>query len=175
MTIEENKRLISRYPFLQPRNVWTDKISEDYDYSYIRGIGEIPHGWNELFLQMCEDIREPLIEAGCLHSFRFTQIKEKNNRMCCYCHGAPAAVHDILHKYEHMAQYVCTHCGKPATHETCSYYASYCKECLNRIVRWEKSVPIKLKTTYKVIHGFNGVCEEKIVSFEDEWRRLYNL
>ena len=32
---EENKELIEKYPFLQPRNVFTDKVSGDYDYSYI--------------------------------------------------------------------------------------------------------------------------------------------
>ena len=56
LTKEENKILIEYFPFLQPRNVWTDKIPEDYDYSYINGIGEIPKGWEKLFLQLCEDI-----------------------------------------------------------------------------------------------------------------------
>ena len=28
---EENKLLVEYFPFLQPRNVWTDKIPENYD------------------------------------------------------------------------------------------------------------------------------------------------
>ena len=33
-TKEQNKKLIERYPFLMPRNRWTGKVPEDYDYSY---------------------------------------------------------------------------------------------------------------------------------------------
>ena len=31
---ESNQKLIERFPFLIPRNRWTGKIPEDYDYSY---------------------------------------------------------------------------------------------------------------------------------------------
>lgn len=34
MTQEEIKQLVERYPYLLPRNVWTDKVPEDYDYTY---------------------------------------------------------------------------------------------------------------------------------------------
>ena len=71
------KALIKEYPYLQPRNVWTDKIAEDYDYEYILGEHDLPEGWFELFLQMCEDIKEPLIKADYLNEFRFSQLKEK--------------------------------------------------------------------------------------------------
>lgn len=30
----KNKKLVKKYPFLLPRNVWTGEVSEDYDYSY---------------------------------------------------------------------------------------------------------------------------------------------
>ena len=46
---EQNKKLCERYPFLLPRNVFSDKLEKDYDYSYIKGIGEIPEGWSKLF------------------------------------------------------------------------------------------------------------------------------
>jgi hypothetical protein len=79
------KVLVERYPYLLPRNVWNDKVPEDYDYTYIMGIDTIPKGWQKLFLQMCEDIRQPLIDADYLDKFRFSQIKEKYNGLCC-CH-----------------------------------------------------------------------------------------
>jgi hypothetical protein len=63
MTKEQNKKLVERYPFLLPRNVFTDELEEDYDYSYIFPL-EISPGWFELFLQLCEDIRQPLIDAN---------------------------------------------------------------------------------------------------------------
>ena len=31
---ESNQKLIERFPFLIPRNRWTGKVPEDYDYSY---------------------------------------------------------------------------------------------------------------------------------------------
>ena len=35
MTKEENKALIERMPYLLPRNVFTDKVVDNYDYEYI--------------------------------------------------------------------------------------------------------------------------------------------
>ena len=172
MTQEEIKKLIERYPYLLPRNVWTDKVSEDYDYTYIRGVGEIPTGWEKLFLQMCEDIRQPLIDSNYLDKFRFTQIKEKYNRLECYNYGAPEVVHDIIGKYSVMASYICTQCGKPATCETQGWIASYCDDCWKDCVRHERIKWIKFKPYYKV-SGWNKEegHYEKTISFEDEWNR----
>ena len=128
-TIEQNKMLCERYPFLIPRNLLTDEIDEDYDYSYINGIDELPEGWNKLFLQMCEDIRQPLIDANCLETFRFLQIKEKYNRMRCYTFDAPETVYDIIMKYEYISWFVCQRCGKPATYEIVTWKESLCDNC----------------------------------------------
>ena len=32
--IEKNKALVDDFPFLLPRNRWTGKVPDDYDYSY---------------------------------------------------------------------------------------------------------------------------------------------
>lgn len=168
---QRNKELVERYPFLLPRNVFTDELPEDYNYSYINGIGEIPPGWNKLFLQMCEDIRQPLIDANYLEKFRFTQIKEKYNRMECYNNGAPEKVHEIIDKYSMMAGYICTNCGKPATFETYGYVASYCDDCFKDFVRHERGEWIKPSTKYKV-HGFkDGKRYTKTISFKREWNK----
>lgn len=168
---EQNKKLIERYPFLLPRNVWTDEVPKDYDYSYVRGQGELPNGWWKLFLQMCEDIRQPLIDANYLDKFRFSQIKEKYNTMRCYNFGAPEEVYNIIHKYEQIAYYVCTKCGKPAAYETQGYYASFCEDCFKDYVRHQKVKPIEFKPYFKISGYKNGENYEKIVSFEDEWSR----
>jgi hypothetical protein len=171
MTIEQNKKLVERYPFLLPRNVFTDELSEDYDYSYIWGIGEIPEGWEKLFLQLCEDIRQPLIDANYLDKFRFTQIKEKYNRLECYNNGAPEKVYRIIDKYSVMAGYICTICGKPATFETHGYFASYCDSCFKHNIRPECGEWIKFKTNY-VVHGYkNGKSYRKTISFKREWNK----
>jgi hypothetical protein len=170
-TQQRNKALVERYPYLLPRNVWTDKVSDDYDYSYIKGL-ELPKGWIRLFLQLCEDIRQPLIDAGYLEKFRFTQIKEKFNRMECYNFGAPEAVHDIIMKYSVMAGYVCTVCGKPATYETSGYIASFCDDCWKDFARHERGEFIEFKPWFKVERRMpNGEEFERIISFEDEWNR----
>ena len=166
----ENRRLVERYPYLLPRNVFSGKVPDDYDYHYIRGV-ELPDGWNKLFLQMCEDIRQPLIDADYLDKFRFSQIKEKFNELRCYHFGAPKEVDGILSKYEQMSRYVCTRCGKPAEYETQGYIASYCMDCWKDFVRHEKVEVIKFKPYFKrIVCDKNGKREE-IISFEDEWNR----
>lgn len=170
MTVEEIKKLVERYPYLLPRNVWTDKIPEDYDYTYIKYL-EIPAGWERLFFQMCEDIRQPLIDASCLDEFRFTQVKEKCNTLRCYHSDAPKEVDDIILKYEAMSYYVCTQCGKPATCMTTGYLASFCDDCWKDFVRHEKIEWIKFKPYFKISGYKKGEHYEKIISFEDEWNR----
>ena len=98
MTRDEIIKLVERYPYLLPRNVFTDKLPDDYAYDRILHT-EIPKGWNRLFLQMCEDIRQPLIDDDYLDKFRFTQVKEKYNRLECYNRGASEEVNTILEKY----------------------------------------------------------------------------
>jgi hypothetical protein len=170
MTQDEIKKLVERYPYLLPRNVWTDKIPEDYDYTYIRGLA-LPRGWHKLFFQLCEDIRQPLIDAGYLDKFRFSQIKEKYNRLECYNFGAPEAVQDIIDKYSVMAKYVCTVCGKPAVYETRGYIASYCDYCWRDLALREKGDWLHFKSQYKISGWKNGEAYEKTISFEDEWNR----
>ena len=89
LTPEQRKKLVKLYPYLQPRNVWTDKVSEDYDYSYIRGEHELPTGWLRLFFLYCKNLRNRLVETDALDKFRFSQLKEKYGRMCLYNFGIP--------------------------------------------------------------------------------------
>lgn len=170
MTRDEIIKLVERYPYLLPRNVFTDKLPDDYAYDRILHM-EIPKGWNRLFLQMCEDIRQPLINAKCIDSFRFTQIKEKYNRMECYHLGAPREVFDILEMYSAMAKYVCTRCGQPATCITQGYLASYCKDCRRVYAKYENINRIKVEPYFKITCISNGKRYEKIYSYQDEWIR----
>ena len=171
MTLKRVKELLEKYPFLRTHESNFDEISEeDEDYSYLLGL-EIPQGWYRLFLQMCEDIKQPLISANCLNDFRFLQVKEKYNMMRCYHNGAPEEVESILRKYEMMARYVCTICGRPAEYETSGYIASFCNDCWKDFARHEKGEFIKFHPYYEVSTYENGVsCKEKI-SFENEWNR----
>lgn len=170
MLESEVRALVTRYPFLLPRNVFTDKIPDDYDYTYITYLG-IPRGWKKLFFQMCEDIRQPLIDADYLDKFRFTQIKEKYNTMRCYHFGAPEKADEIISKYGQMASYICTQCGRPAVYETSDYIASFCESCWKDVARHSDCELIDFKPFYKISGYKNGEHYEKTISFEDEWRR----
>ena len=127
-TKAERKALIMRYPYLQPRRLVDDTIAADYDFEYIRGEHELPPGWLQFFLQACEDIREPLMTAGQLESFRFSQIKEKYGSMRLYTFGAPAEVHEILDRYEFLSEQICCECGRPAVGLTKGWIYPYCSE-----------------------------------------------
>lgn len=170
--IEVNKYLCERYPYLIPRNERTDEIPEDYDYSYIHGDGELPPGWNKLFLNMCEDIRQPLIDANYIDDFRFSQIKEKYNHMCCYYFGAPQTVNDIINKYEYMSQFVCQDCGKPATKETQGWLASFCDGCHPDD---DHTRPIKFEPIVHIFGYKNGEKYERVMDCSEEWRKLYEV
>lgn len=89
----QNKELCDRYPFLIPWNRFSgkliteakdggywpgepDKVPE-YDYEYTE-LDDLPDGWRVAFGdQMCEEIREALIEDGDLDRYRVVQVKEK--------------------------------------------------------------------------------------------------
>ena len=170
MTQEEIKKLVERYPYLLPRNVFSGEVPKDYDYTYIRGIWEIPKGWNKLFLQMCEDIRQPLIDAKYIDEFMFSQIKEKWGRLECYHFGAPEVVHEIIDKYSVMSSYVCTRCGKPATCETQNWVEPLCDNC-GKDFATEYIEKIKFKPYYRVTGFENGKRYKKKISFKKEWKR----
>ena len=172
-TAEDNKKLLEEFPFLQPRNVWTDKISEDYDYTYVLGVDDLPIGWEKLFLQMCTDLKKQLIKDNYLDKFRFTHIKEKYNTMRLYNNGCSKEAHKILDKYEYMSRYVCTVCGDIATKETQGYLASFCDKCVPTWCKYDTTEDIELKKTYyRTIHYTAG--GEKFynkVSFKREWSK----
>lgn len=175
LTKEMRKEIIENYPYLQPRNVFTDKIPENYDYEYLRGERELPEGWIVLFFRMCEDIKQPLIDANYLDKFRFIQIKEKYNSMCCYHNSTSPEVIKIIQKYEAMAHYICTRCGHPATKETKGYFASYCDRCYNKYISYDDVEEIKFKDNFNVTHYKGGKEWDETISFADEWKRYFEL
>jgi hypothetical protein len=155
-----------------PKNSLTGKVPDTYDYSYVVGEHCLPEGWFELFLQMCEDIREPLEKAGCLDRFRFLDVKEKYGSMRLYSSGATEEVQDILFKYEFLSQQVCCLCGKPATLETDGYICPYCDECVAKSGEsLDSAVSIRIRTHYTRTRYHDGEETSAVVSVEDEWNR----
>ncbi len=149
MTAEENRNLIERFPFLLPRNRWTGKVPEDYDYSYTE-LDAMPDGWRKTFgEQLCEELKAELVKAGCLSGYRIAQIKEKYGALCWYDFGATEKiVQEIIPKYEQLSEHTCIKCGAPATRITTTGWISpYCDACVPKspdgeMTGWYHSVPI---------------------------------
>lgn len=128
---ELNKKMVKEFPFLLPHNRWTDKVSEDYDYSY-NELWALENGWAKAFgYELICELRDALIEANYLYDYRITQIKEKYGTLRWYDFGAPEKVFNIIRKYEKLSGEVCVYCGKPATHETYGWINYVCENCLN--------------------------------------------
>jgi hypothetical protein len=168
-TIEEQKQVIEKYPFLRARNIdGTIDTESKFPMMFL----EIPDGWYKLFFQMCDDIKPLLEKEGVMDDFYFIQCKEKFNSLRCYSNGtASQEVEDIIAKYEHMAYYVCTVCGKPATCVSTGYWASFCDDCWKDHFRHEHMDWIEFKPYYRVTGFAKGEHYDKTISFEDEWNR----
>ena len=138
--VEENKRLCREYPFLIPRNVWTDKIPEDWDYEYTE-LDEMPDGWRKAFgEQMCAEIRDALLAAGgekLLNKYRILQIKEKYGSLRWYDRSSTKEIDDIIRKYELLSAITCVACGKPATRISKGWICPWCDECGNPHAEFE--------------------------------------
>ena len=155
--VAEEKELVAKYPFLRARAL---------DGFPMIGL-ELPNGWYNLFYQMCDDIKDFVPK-----DFYFVQVKEKYNFMRCYTANSTQEIDDIINKYEHMAPYICTICGKPATFETSGYIASFCNDCWKDHMRHQKGDFIKFQPYFIVSSITEGThFDKKKISFEEEWNR----
>ncbi len=158
-TPEENKKLIEEFPFLLPRNVWSGKVPDDYNYEYTAlDTAEMSDAWIEkLLLPMCREIKEELIRAEAertddaaerkrfarwysadtkdiknddyLHLWQITQTKEKFGSLRLYCNFYTDNMMKIIHKYEKISDRTCYFCGKRATLVSEGYILPYCAKC----------------------------------------------
>jgi hypothetical protein len=128
---ELNKKMVEEFPFLLPRNRWTDKVSEDYDYSY-NELWALEKGWAKAFgYELICELRDALIEADYLDKYRITQIKEKYGGLRWYDFGAPEKAFEVIRIYTEKSYETCFICGEPATHETYGWINYVCETCLN--------------------------------------------
>lgn len=132
----DNRKLVQEFPFLLPRNVWTDKVDPSYDYSYTLA-DNIPSGWRKAFgMDLFRELKEELVRVNYLYDFRFEEIKEKYGSLRLYCGSVPAdsKIYDILDKYEKISETVCEKCGKKdqVIINYRGWYQCICPDCLNR-------------------------------------------
>lgn len=186
--IEINKELVERYPFLLPRNVWTDNIIPDYNYEFTE-YDNIATGWRIAFGKfLLEDLREALVKTNYLDEFRFTQIKEKYGSLRLYCNGAPEEVYDVLQKYEFISEYICIKCGSPQACVVDDYgwYLPLCKDCWDKAnkhreekgyktISYEEAVGKKsweLPDSYTITRYSHGAYSEIVYDFSDTTQKI---
>lgn len=159
-----NKELCKRYPFLIPRNVWTDEITwerwrdeKKYGWTLAK---EFPTGWWKAFgLMMCEELREELIKYNYLEKFRFEQIKEKYGRLEAYHNGIPkeSSINNIIEKYSILSENICISCGKPDVPMLYDgWYSPYCFDCHRK-----KYYNIKKPIDQVKVEYDNYICDKQ--------------
>lgn len=131
---KKNKELIQKYPFLQPRNVWTDSIPENFDYTYCLLKDEIPEGWwNRFGITYCEDLKEVLEKYNFLYEFRLTECKEKYGSLRAYHNGAPEEWNAHEYAWEYISSHTCVRCGKfPVPMRKAGWISPYCTSCFRK-------------------------------------------
>lgn len=190
------KDLVQHFPFLEPRNVFTDQLPEDYNYEYMNGIGELPVGWERLFLLFCKHLRTALVEYNFLDKFRFTQIKEKYGSLCLYNTGTPETLerpvfiqgvpvdsYELILIYEHLSNFVCQECGAPAKFTARGWITQLCAKCFKRYYRKDTvrtyrrakrlSKPLQKSINFTTTHYFSDGTELKIRHYARPFWREY--
>ena len=124
----KNKKLIKKYYWLLPRNVWTDKVPKDYDYTYIEW-GVSP-GWDKAFGDMLMKELGEAINKYNIKNFRILQIKEKFGEFRLYCNRYNEEIHHIIDKYTYLSQNICILCGAPDVPMiNTGWISPYCFNC----------------------------------------------
>lgn len=130
-----NKKLCKRYPWLIPRNRWTDYISwvkQPYDHTEL---DDMPKGWRIAFGDIwCEEIDKAIRTSGHYNDFRVEQIKEKYGSLRTYFNWYVDKLDDVTNTFEVISEHVCARCGKLDVHVINDYgwYYPLCKECYEK-------------------------------------------
>lgn len=139
---ETNKKLIEKYPFLLPINVWTGKEVEGYDYSYNILEASIPKGWWKNFgLLWCQDFLEVCQkEKVDPKKIYIMQAKEKYGQLRVYLSGYPQGWQDHEFAWEYISEHTCIGCGDfPVLMRDDGWVSPYCDKCFAKAHPNEKT------------------------------------
>ena len=129
-----NKKLLKQYPWLQPRNRFTDELIPNDDNH--TELDEMPEGWRIAFAdEMCKEIHEVLLKTNSVNSYRVLQVKEKYGKLCWYHTFAPDELEPIINKYEEISKKTCIVCGRPATKIHKNWIGPLCDECVKKALK----------------------------------------
>ncbi len=129
---EINKNLVSEFPFILPKNRYTGRVPDGYDYSYT-ALDWMPPGWKKKFgIKMCKDIKKSLEKNSGPIAYQIEDIKEKYGALEVYGYGSTIDIENrVLPKYERMSERICGVCGKPATKIAIAWIFPLCDDCAN--------------------------------------------
>ena len=128
-SIIKNSILCLKFPFLYPRNVYSDKPC--HLIPQWTQLDSMPKGWRDAFgIQMCKDIKKELKKhRGLLRKYRIVQIKEKFGGLRWYSSWSTKELDDIIDKYEKLSFKTCIQCGKPAEYISAGWICPFCSDC----------------------------------------------
>ena len=132
-----NKKLIKKYPWLMPRNRWSDEVDPESRYTYTE-LDALPSGWVRAFGRMIvNEINILLEKANYVHKYRILQLKEKYGQMRWYDNGVPKEIHEdfrqVIDKYTYLSENICAICGKPDVKMTdTGWVYPLCKRCYEK-------------------------------------------
>ena len=132
---ERNRELCKKYPFLLPyagRKGEADGPPDDWDYDFeYTELDRMPKGWRDAFgTQLCDELKEELVSAGMLDSYRVAEIKEKWGELRWYDTGSTRHGNEILDKYTCLSRHTCILCGKKAKWISRGWISPFCDECV---------------------------------------------
>lgn len=129
-----NKKLVEDYPFLLPRSLTTDKISDSYDYQYTL-LEDIPIGWREKFgIELCEKMKKVLEKYNMLKDYRILQIKEKFGELRIHGNWSNEEFDAVIEKYIEYSRIICYRCGDKATHFDLLWrLCPVCSSCIDEL------------------------------------------
>ena len=133
---KRNRELCERYPFLKYRSQFGGEDLDGYDYDFTY-LDSMPRGWKKAFgVQMCEELRDILIEGDFLDEYHVFQVKEKYGGLRWYDSGVPKNIWDKyaawLKKYEDLSEQTCISCGKPGIMRDGGWISPWCDDCYNK-------------------------------------------
>jgi len=129
---ELNKLMIEEFPFLLPRNRWTDQPMENYDYSYNEWQA-LELGWQVNFgWRLLHELNILVQAMDHPENFRITQIKEKFGEFRLYCNGG-RDIQQLIDEYTQYSRTICIRCGKPATVASTGWISFYCDDCAKKL------------------------------------------
>lgn len=134
-TVEENKKLIEKYPWLLPHDMWTGEVIKDFDYTWTE-LDAMPNGWRIAFGDLiCEDIQAELEKFDFVDKYRIIEIKSKYGSLRWYDEGVPVGckVNDIIEDYSHLSEYICEFCGELDVPSTDGWITPVCVECIKKM------------------------------------------